>query len=76
MSVTRACPCCGQPDEFDERGSFAICINCGWEDDDVQEDDPTLPGGANALSLKQARENYRIKGFSDPARRPHRLASE
>ena len=69
MSVTRDCPCCGAKDEFDERGSLAICINCGWEDDDAQEVDATLPEGANAVSLKQARENYRQVGFSDPDRR-------
>lgn len=53
------CPCCGSF-TLDEKppGTFAICPVCYWEDDDVQFRDPTYEGGANSVSLIQARENY------------------
>lgn len=50
-------------------GTFAICPVCFWEDDDVQFRDPTYRGGANAVSLQQARENFRLFGASDEAHR-------
>lgn len=52
------CPVCGKY-EFDEYGSYDVCDVCGWEDDPVQMDDPEYEGGANELSLKQARIQYR-----------------
>ena len=53
------CPCCGFL-TMDEptRGSFDICIVCGWEDDDLQFDEPDRIGGANHISLNEARANY------------------
>lgn len=53
------CPCCcfltlgEQPP-----GTFEICPVCGWEDDRVQFDDESYQGGANGISLQQARRNY------------------
>jgi hypothetical protein len=46
-------------------GTFEICEVCFWEDDNVQFDDPNFPGGANEVSLRQARENYREFGVSE-----------
>ncbi len=63
------CPCCERY-SFTEAGCYEICYVCGWEDDPVQEAKPSLAGGANSVSLLQARENYRTIGFSDPARLP------
>jgi hypothetical protein len=48
-----------------EIGSFEICQVCFWEDDGVQFDDPDYEGGANKVSLRQARENFRQFGASD-----------
>lgn len=38
---------------------FDICPICKWEHDLVQEEDPDYNGGANKMSLNQAREAYR-----------------
>ncbi len=61
-----ACPCCGSltlleppPDTYD------ICRVCNWEDDGVQFRDPDYEGGANTVSLNQARENFQRYGVSE-----------
>ena len=54
----RVCPCCGQY-YFREKNAFEICPVCGWEDDPVQRRDTDFAGGANELSLEQAREAFR-----------------
>jgi hypothetical protein len=66
------CPCCGYltADE-PPPGTFNICAICGWEDDNVQFHDPDFEGGANIVSLNQARRNYLDIGASDLKRRPH-----
>lgn len=48
------CPCCGKAytEEYD------ICPVCGWENDPNQFRNPEFSGGANEMSLKQAREAY------------------
>lgn len=53
------CPCCGFY-TFDERphGNYDICPICYWEDDPIQLEDETYEGGANHVSLQQARENF------------------
>jgi len=33
-----------------------------WEDDDIQRDSPNYKGGANDVSLNQARKNYKMIG--------------
>ena len=59
------CPCCGfltlseQPP-----GTFEICPVCNWEDDAAQAANPTLEGGANRVSLEQARGNFARFGAS------------
>jgi hypothetical protein len=45
---------------------FDICPVCYWEDDRVQYMDEDYEGGANDLSLNQARANFRRLGVSDP----------
>jgi hypothetical protein len=57
------CPCCGYF-TLDEKppGTFEICPVCYWEDDDVQFNNPNYVGGANGISLNQARKNYRSLG--------------
>lgn len=53
------CPCCGLPtmDELPP-GTFALCPECGWEDDPVQAADPAFKGGANGPSLREARHSF------------------
>lgn len=51
------CPCCNHL-VFKELHCFEICPICGWEDDNVQFEDPNFSGGANKLSLNDYRINY------------------
>jgi hypothetical protein len=53
------CPCCGYL-TLDEpaNGSYEICPVCFWEDDPIQNVDPTFSGGANIPSLEEARRNF------------------
>lgn len=49
------CPCCGKSwvDEYD------ICPVCLWENDPIQLAKPNFCGGANRMSLEEAREAYK-----------------
>lgn len=58
MAGKHSCPVCGQY-EFECRGSFDICEICDWEDDSLQLEHPDYEGGANKMSLNQAREAYK-----------------
>lgn len=69
------CPCCGYRTLHDGSGCFDICPVCYWEDDNVQRDNPDYKGGANDISLNEARENYKKIGaisseFTDNVRPP------
>lgn len=57
------CPCCGYC-TLDEQptNTFAICPVCFWEDDGVQFYKPDYRGGANTMSLNEARENFKKYG--------------
>ncbi len=59
MSQKHSCPCC-EHRTLDEAppGTYAICPVCFWEDDPLQFGKPDYEGGANRVSLRQARENY------------------
>lgn len=48
------CPCC----KGSLVGEFDICDICGWENDLVQLDNPDYSGGANRMSLNEARAAY------------------
>ncbi len=52
------CPCCGEK-ALDEEGHYDICSTCGWEDDPIQRKDPDYDGGANIMSLNQARKAFK-----------------
>jgi len=53
------CPCCGYLTISSEPpGTYEICPVCNWEDDIAQHNNPTLRGGANIVSLQEARQNY------------------
>jgi len=63
-----ACPCCGCLTRSEaDPGTYDICPVCFWEDDPVQAEDPQYGGGANVVSLNEARANYGSIGASDPA---------
>jgi hypothetical protein len=55
----RACPCCGyytvdcEDDEY-----FEICKVCYWQYDAVMHQKPNIGGGANKVSLNEARKNF------------------
>lgn len=57
------CPCCGYY-TFDNEpnGNYDICPVCFWEDDPIAIDDTTFVGGANHVSLQQARLNFKKFG--------------
>ncbi|PEJ52357.1 MULTISPECIES: CPCC family cysteine-rich protein [unclassified Bacillus (in: firmicutes)] len=66
MKKLYPCPCCGNKTlEEEERESYEICQVCFWEDDIVQNEDEEYEGGANKLSLKQAKENFKKYRVSD-----------
>ena len=54
------CPVCGKyhfKNGID--GEYKFCRVCGWCNDKVQNKDPDFTGGANHMSLNQAREAYK-----------------
>lgn len=51
------CPCCGKG--MIEPNCFDICEICNWEDDNLQYAHPNYRGGANYMSLNEAREAYK-----------------
>lgn len=66
MSTTRfACPCCANLTLSEAApGTFEICPVCYWEDDETQFRDPDYRGGANVVSLNEAKSSYRSIGAS------------
>lgn len=55
-TVKIVCPVCGK----EQVSEYDICKICGWENDPVQFSNPNFSGGANHMSLLEARESYRI----------------
>ena len=60
------CKCCGYFTMKDEPldpakhpGTFEICPVCFWEDDSLQFLNPDYSGGANAVSLREAKQNFK-----------------
>jgi hypothetical protein len=51
----KKCACCGKATL--ETGSMHdVCSFCGWEDDNVQNNNPDYWGGANLITLNEARQ--------------------
>ncbi|MFN0062266.1 MAG: CPCC family cysteine-rich protein [Myxococcaceae bacterium] len=66
MSRFFDCPCCGYPTLPEKPpGTFEICPVCFWEDDDLQFRDSSFAGGANRVSLDDARRNFVEYGASE-----------
>lgn len=57
MENRKLCPVCGKH-EFEEEDFFEVCPICGWEDDNIQRDDPDYEGGANNMSLNDYRKKW------------------
>lgn len=62
----RKCACCNLY-ELPHGSVFEICPVCGWEDDDLQNEQPDFEGGANELSLNQARQLFKEKQQKESA---------
>ena len=54
----KKCCCCGNY-SLPADSIYEICPVCGWQDDDIQNDDPDFEGGANEMSLNQAIKAYK-----------------
>lgn len=54
------CFCCGKG-IVEGNQLYDICSVCGWEDDPVQAENPDFPGGANKMSLNEARKAWKQK---------------
>ncbi len=69
----RACPCCECRTLSDLcPGSWEVCPVCFWEDDPVQWEHPAeLVGGANRVSLVEARTNYLTFGACEKSALAH-----
>lgn len=52
------CPVCGKY-KFYEEDDFDVCPICMWENDEYQNKNPDYAGGANQMSLNEARKAYR-----------------
>jgi len=62
------CPCCGYYTHLLENENeplFEICEVCFWQYDAVAHDKPNTIRGANAVTLNQAIENYKLFGISE-----------
>lgn len=57
MEEKKICPICGMY-EYEEE--YDICPICGWEYDPVQDKDHDYVGGANDVSINQAKHYYNI----------------
>ena len=55
---TTLCPVCNKH-RFGVDEDYYICPVCGWENDLVQNENHDYVGGANQLSVNQAREAFR-----------------
>jgi hypothetical protein len=58
VSDSYPCLCCGHCVLDAMPGSYEICPVCFWEDDGVQFRWPTMDGGADKVSLREAQRNY------------------
>ncbi len=57
MAEKHKCPVCNEL-TLDEERNYDVCDNCWWEDDPYQFENPDYKGGANKLSLNEAKEKF------------------
>lgn len=70
------CKCCGCLTLLTGPGNYDVCPVCFWEDDPTQNEHEDFSGGANRVSLSQAKANYEEFGacegrFMDKVRAPY-----
>ena len=53
----KICPVCRKY-EFEIQDFYEICPICGWEDDPYQRECTDVDGGANDMSLNEARKAW------------------
>jgi len=60
------CPCCGNYTiDGEDEVITDICPVCFWQYDEVCHNKPELSGGANHVSLNEAKSNYKKYKVSD-----------
>lgn len=69
------CPICGKY-EFEEYGNYDICLVCNWENDGLQYDDHNYAGGANDLSVNEARIEYFVMNCPETAEQAAKAKEE
>lgn len=58
MAEKVRCPVCGKY-EFGDYADYDICDICDWCNDALQNKEPDYRGGANKMSLNEARQAYK-----------------
>lgn len=53
----KKCACCGEF-SLPKNSIFEICPVCNWQDDELQNENPAYKGGANQMSLNEAKEQF------------------
>ena len=60
MFPKERCKCCLlKTIDKGETGFYDVCSNWGLENDPIQNDDPNNKGGANRMSLNEAKETHK-----------------
>ncbi|MHC6203286.1 CPCC family cysteine-rich protein [Breznakiellaceae bacterium SP9] len=54
----RPCACCTNNTIPADSKYFDFCPVCNWQDDPIQNDDPDYDGGANHISLNEAKRAF------------------
>jgi hypothetical protein len=71
----KKCACCGKK-TLEAGISYDYCPVCGWQDDSIQNNDTAYVGGANFISLDQAKKAFAagmdLRSYKKEARRRYR----
>ena len=52
------CPICLTQNQLSAERHYEVCSVCGWEDDDLQYEEPDYEDGANLMSLNEAKRMW------------------
>ena len=53
-SIENKCPCCGKASVEE----YEICPVCNWQNDPIQTLHPSMAGGANKMTLEEAKAAF------------------